>query len=62
MKKFILHLIIITVTAVLITPKTILAGLNARVGFDVPTLGEWGLIGTAVVLGVAGLYNILKRK
>lgn len=27
----------------------------------VPTLGEWGMIGAAVVLGAAGLYKTIKK-
>ena len=65
MKKFTLPLIIITAIAVITAPETVLAGVNGNHKisfFDVPTLGEWGLIGTAAVLGAAGLYSILKRK
>jgi hypothetical protein len=43
-------------------PELVLAGVTNGPTIDIPTLNEWGLIGTAVVLGVAGLYNIIKRK
>jgi hypothetical protein len=29
---------------------------------QVPTLNEWGMIGTAFMLGAAALYSIFKRK
>lgn len=28
----------------------------------VPTLNEWGMIGTAVMLGAAAIYSIFNRK
>ena len=62
MKKFTLPLIIITAIAAITAPETVLAGINGAAQFYVPTLGEWGLIGTAAALGAAGLYSILKRK
>lgn len=44
--------------AVLFASQTAMADIIR----DVPTLNEWGMLGSALVLGLAGAYSILKRK
>ena len=44
--------------AVLFTSQTVMADIPR----SVPTFNEWGMFGTAVVLGLAGAYRILKRR
>lgn len=62
MKKFSYHTVITVTAAVIISAQSALAGSMSSPQVNVPTLSEWGMIGSAVVLGAAGLYGILKRK
>lgn len=49
-------------TVVIIYSETAFAGGAAAPIRTVPTLGEWGMIGTAIGLGIAGIYKIFRRK
>jgi hypothetical protein len=46
--------------AVLFAAQPAMANVTAPE--SVPTLGEWGMIGTALALGLAAGYRILKGK
>ncbi len=39
-----------------------LAGVSPPQPVSVPTLAPWGMVGTAVAMGLSGLYFIFKRK
>ncbi|UCE78584.1 MAG: IPTL-CTERM sorting domain-containing protein [Nitrospiraceae bacterium] len=62
MKKTYFYSFVIAVAGILITSEMVYSGIPARPPMTVPTLGEWGMIGTAIILGIAGLYKILKSK
>jgi hypothetical protein len=53
---------VLAVAGILIASGAAYSGTAGRPPMTVPTLGEWGMIGTAVLLGIAGLYRILKYK
>jgi hypothetical protein len=48
--------------AVLLNSLPALAGTNSAIFFQVPTLGEFGLIGLVVAVGVAAGLVIRRRK
>jgi len=63
MKKFSYRdIIIVSAVVIIFFAQSVLAGEPPPPQVDVPTLSEWGMIGAAVTLGVAGLYSIFKRK
>ncbi len=62
MNKFNLYHLVLASTLVIIYSETVFAGGVAAPIRTVPTLGEWGMIGTAIVLGIAGIYKIFRRK
>jgi hypothetical protein len=37
------------------------AGVPARIPVQTPALAPWGMVGTAVAMGLSGLYFIIKR-
>jgi len=47
--------------SVLILAGIASAGTTAPVPVSAPALAPWGMVGTAVALGVSGLYFIIKR-
>ena len=61
MKKYLFYFVAV-ITTVLMTSQVVLADAVPAPSAIVPTLGEWGMIGTALVLGFAGAYRILKNK
>jgi len=46
---------------VLLCTGTVFAGTIATQPETVPALAPWGMIGSAVALGVSGLYFIIRR-
>jgi hypothetical protein len=62
MKKFNLYSAALAVAGIFITSGTVYSGNGAPPQLSVPTLGEWGMIGTAIVLGIAGIYKIFRNK
>ncbi|MEJ2696809.1 MAG: hypothetical protein P8013_09185 [Candidatus Sulfobium sp.] len=46
---------------VLLSAATASAGITAPQPVSVPTLAPWGMVGTAVAMGLSGLYFIFKR-
>jgi hypothetical protein len=60
MKKLIVLSIIATFLA--LSSLTIYAGAQPQPSEEIPTLNEWGFIVIAVMMGVAGIYAIFKRK
>ena len=62
MKKFNLYSAVLAVAGIFITSGTVYSGVVVSPPLSVPTLGEWGMIGTAIVLGVAGIYKIFRNK
>jgi hypothetical protein len=49
------------VAPVLIWTGIASAGISARVPVSAPALAPWGMVGSAVALGVSGLYFIIRR-
>jgi hypothetical protein len=62
MKKIYFYSLVLTVAGIFITSGTVYSGFVPPPALAVPTLGEWGMIGTAVILGIAGLYKIFRNK
>jgi hypothetical protein len=47
--------------SVLLLTQNVFAGVLARTPVPTPALTPWGMVGTAVALGLSGLYFILRR-
>lgn len=62
MEKFSYRNIVMLSAAIIVSAQSAFAGSIPPPQVNVPTLSEWGMIGSAVVLGAAGLYSIFKRK
>ena len=62
MKKNYFYSVGLAVAGILITSEIVLSGEGPAPPLTVPTLGEWGMIGTAIRLGIAGLYKIFRNK
>ncbi len=62
MKKTYFYYTVFAVAGILIASETVYSGIPGRPPLSVPTLGEWGMIGTAAILGIAGLYKIFRYK
>ena len=62
MKKFILFPTALAAVGIIISSGTVYSGVISRPPITVPTLNEWGMIGTAIMLGAAAVYSIFKRK
>lgn len=60
MKKHLFYVVFSSITAVFVVAGVAFA--DAIPIQPVPTLGEWGMFGTALVLGLAATYRILKQK
>jgi hypothetical protein len=48
--------------SVLILTGIASAGATFKLPVSVPALMPWGMVGTAVALGLSGLYFIIKRR
>jgi hypothetical protein len=59
MIKYLLCVCFTILVAVLFSSQAAMAQQPVE---PVPTLSEWGMMGTAVVLGLTGAYRILRRK
>ncbi len=53
--------IVFAVAVVLLSAGISFAGTVSRVPVSAPALAPWGMVGTAVALGLSGLYFIIKR-
>ncbi len=49
------------VDSVLISTGIASAGINSRIPVAAPALAPWGMVGSAVALGLSGLYFIIRR-
>jgi hypothetical protein len=62
MKKCMYRSLAVLSGVFILSSKTVIAGNGPPPSVNVPTLGEWGMIGTAAILGAAGVYTLLRRK
>ncbi|UCE80008.1 MAG: IPTL-CTERM sorting domain-containing protein [Nitrospiraceae bacterium] len=62
MKKNYYYSVGLAVVGIFIASGTVYSGPPGRPPLAVPTLGEWGMIGTAIILGIAGLYKIFRNE
>jgi uncharacterized membrane protein HdeD (DUF308 family) len=60
MKKIYFYSLVLTLIGIFMASGVVYAQNNAV--RTVPTPGEWGMIGTAILLGIAGLYKILRNR
>ena len=57
-----MRLFILGAAFVLLSAGIASAGIEARqLGVSVPTMMPWGMFGTAVAMGLGGLYFLFKR-
>ena len=54
--------LVLSVLFTLMGSQLALAGINGMTPVSVPTLGEWGMIAMAGVLGIVGFMVIRRRK